>query len=566
MTMRRIDRSYAARIFPILDQLADYRIGWLWSDVLAGLSVAAVALPTAIAYPAIADLPAEVGLYAAILPAVGYALFGPSRQLMVGPDTATTIMLASTLVQLGVTGADQRVTMAAALALLTGILCVIAGLARFGFIANFLSRPILIGFLAGVALSLLVGQIGRLTQVSIEAKGFIRPLVELAGKIGAVHLPTLLIGGGLFLLLRALRRLAPHFPGPLAAVVIGVIIGVATNPSSYGVAVVGAVHAALPTPALPWPTGVALDDLLLAAIGILLVSFGSGIVTAKSFGARHHRAVDGNRELIGFGAANIASGLFGGFPVTSSDSRTAVNDAVGGRTQLAALVSAAALTSTVLFVSDALAYLPVAALGAVLASAAIDLIDVGALSQLWRVSRIEFLLALATIAGVIAFGVLEGVILAVAATFAHLLWLTSKPRDALLGRIPGREGLYKLHTHPDARPVPGLTIYLVQSALVFFNADLVKRRILRIADGWPDATVFILDAGAINHLDSTAVDALEDARAALAQRGIAFGISDLHSRPKRMIERSGLGKRIGADMLFESAEAAVEAFQARKPE
>jgi high affinity sulfate transporter 1 len=565
--MRSLGRSYAARLFPILGQLGGYRIGWLWSDLLAGLSVAAVALPTAIAYPAIADLPAEVGLYAAILPAVGYALFGPSRQLMVGPDTATTIMLASSLLQLGVTGADQRVTVAAALAVLTGILCVLAGLARFGFIANFLSRPILIGFLAGVALSLLIGQIGRLTQVSIEAKGFIRPLIELAGKIDGVHLSTLLIGGGLFLLLRMLRRLAPRFPGPLAAIVIGVIIGVATDPASYGVVVVGAVHAALPTPALPWPGGIALDDLLLAALGILLVSFGSGIVTARSFGAKNHYDVDGNRELIGFGAANIASGLFGGFPVTSSDSRTAVNDAVGGKTQIAALVSAAALLGTVLFVSDALAYLPVAALGAVLASAAIDLIDLPALAALWRVSRIEFLLALATIAGVIAFGVLQGVILAVGATLAHLLWLASQPRDALLGRIPGRDGLYKLHIHPDARPISGMTLYLVEAALVFFNADYVKHRMLKIAERRREATAwFILDASAINILDSTAVAALEDVRAALGQRSIAFGIAALHSRPRRTIERAGIADRIGAAMIFESTEAAVAAFQARKPD
>jgi high affinity sulfate transporter 1 len=565
--MRKLDRATAVRILPILGQLAGYRIGWLGSDLLAGLSVAAVALPTAIAYPAIADLPAEAGLYAAILPAVGYALFGPSRQLMVGPDTATTIMLASALLQLGVAGADQRVIVAAALAVLTGLLCVVAGLARFGFIANFLSRPILVGFLAGVALSLLIGQIGRLTQVPIESEGFFRPLIELAGKIQSVHLPTLFIGGGLFLLLRVLRKLAPRFPGPLAAIAIGVIIGIATDPARYGVVVVGAVHAALPTPALPWPSGIAFDDLLLAALGILLVSFGSGIVTARSFGAKNHYDVDGNRELIGFGAANIASGLFGGFPVTSSDSRTAVNDAVGGRTQIAALVSAAALLGTVLFVSDALAYLPVAALGAVLASAAIDLIDLRALAALWRVSRIEFLLALATIAGVIAFGVLHGVMLAVAGTLAHLLWLASQPRDALLGGIPGRDGLYKLHIHPEARPIPGLTLYLVEAALVFFNADYVKHRMLNIAERRREGTAwFILDGSAINLLDSTAVAALEDVRMALAERSITFGIAGLHSRPRQTIERSGLADRIGAAMIFESTEGAVAAFHARKPD
>jgi sulfate permease, SulP family len=556
--------SHVVRIFPILGQLATYQRAWLGSDVLAGLSVAAVALPSAIAYPAIADLPVEAGLFAAILPAVGYALFGPSRQLMVGPDTGTTIMLASFLLQLGVVGADQRVVAAAALALLVGLLYLVAGFARFGFVANFLSRPVLLGFLAGIALSLLIGQIGRLTRVSIESEGFIRPLREFASKLGQAHLLTVLIGLGLFILLRVMRRLAPRFPGPLAAIVIGVALAFVADFPDKGIEVVGSIRAVMPRPELRWPDGVALDDLVLAAFGILLVSYGSGIITARSFGAKNHYDVDGDRELIGFGAANIASGLFGGFPVTSSDSRTAVNDAVGGKTQLAGLVSAAALAGMVFFIGGVFAYLPVAALGAVLASAAVDLIDVRAFSRLWRLSHIEFLLALATALGVVTFGVLHGVLLAVAATLAHLVWLNSQPRDALLGCIPGRHGLFKLHHHPDARPLPGLTIYLVQASLVFLNADHVKHRIFEIVDGLPEAPEwFILDASAINHLDTSAAEALDDVWTALAERSIRFGIADLHSRPRGMIERSGLGGRIGPDMHFETAEAAFDAFQAR---
>jgi sulfate permease, SulP family len=317
-------------------------------------------------------------------------------------------------------------------------------------------------------------------------------------------------------------------------------------------------------PELRWPEGVAIDDLFLAAFGILLVSFGSGIITARSFGAKNHYEVDGDRELIGFGAANIASGLFGGFPVTSSDSRTAVNDAVGGKTQVAGLVSAAALAGMVLFVGGTFAYLPVAALGAVLASAAVDLIDVHAFSKLWRLSRFEFLLAIATALGVVTFGVLNGVLLAVAATLAHLLWLFAQPRDALLGCLAGRDGLVKLHHHPDARPVKGLTIYLVQASLVFFNADHIKHRIFEIVDSLPEAPEwFILDASAINHLDTSAVEALDDVWTGLAKRGIKFGVADLHRLPRDMIQRSGLGDRIGRDMYFHTAEAALAAFQAR---
>jgi MFS superfamily sulfate permease-like transporter len=241
-----------------------------------------------------------------------------------------------------------------------------------------------------------------------------------------------------------------------------------------------------------------------------------------------------------------------------------VNDAVGGKTQVVGLVSAAALLGAVLFLGDLFAYLPAAALGAVLVSAAIDLIDVRTLAALWRMSRVEFCVAIGTMLGVVVFGVLKAVIVAVAATLAHLLWLMSQPRDALLGRIPGRDGLYKLHTAPGARPVPGLTLCLVQAGLVFFNAEYVKKRILAIVDSQPEPpTWFVLDASAINHLDTTAVDVLEDVRAGLAERGTALGIADLHSLPREMIERSGLAERMGRAMLFESAEAAAAAFDKR---
>jgi high affinity sulfate transporter 1 len=563
----RADGGRIARVVPLFEQFGSYQRAWLRSDVLAGLSVAAVGLPAAIAYPAIANLPVEMGIYSAIIPIVAYAFFGPSRQLMIGPDTATTIVLGSALLQLGVIGEADRMTAAAFLAFLTGLLSVLAGFARFGFVANFLSRPVLVGFLAGVAISLLVGQIGRLTGVRIEADGLIRPLLELARETSEIVPQTLMLGIGLFVLLRVLRSIAPRLPGALVAIVLGVAIAYGADLPSHGVAVVGAVQASTPTLGLEWPTGMAIGDLLLAAMSIMVVSSASGIVTARSFGAKHRYPVDADRELVGFGAANVASGLFGGFAVTSSDSRTAVNSAVGGKTQITALVAAATLAAAFFLLGDVLAYLPAAVLGAVLASAAVDLVDFGAFSFLWRISRVEFLLAVVTACGVVIFGVLPGVALAVGGTLTHLLWLASQPRDAMLGRIPDRDGLYKLHAHPNAKPLPGLVIYLVQAGVVFFNADYVKQRILAAVDGQPvEPSWFILDASAINHIDVTAVNALEDVHATLARRGIALGIADLHSRPRAMIERSGLGARIGADMIFDSAEAAVAAYEAgRRP-
>lgn len=568
MTRRAVAQTSGGTLLrwvpPILQQLHGYRPEWLGSDLLAGLSVAAVALPTAIAYPAIVGVPPEVGLYAAIFPTIAYAIFGSSRQLMVGPDSATCLVLASALLYLGVTAPDQRVTVVAALAVITGVLCILAGAARLGFIADFLSRPVLTGFLAGIAVDLIIGQIGRLSGLAIAAKGLFRPIVEALSEIGSLHVITTVVGLGLLVLLRVLRRLAPRFPAPLLAVAIGIGLGVAFDLQSHGVRMVGGISGAVPTLALPVPQNVEPGDLLLAAFSILLVSFGSGIITARSFGARYHVPVDANRELFGFGAANIASGLFGAFPITSSDSRTAVNYMVGGKTQVTGLFAAAALIVITLFAGGILAYLPVAALGAVLASAAVDLIDLPRFALLWRISRVEFCLAITALVGVVVFGVLQGTALAVGASLVHLLWLGSRPRDALLGRRPGESELYKLHHHADAEPIPGLLIYLLQGPLVFFNADYVKGRMLELVDGAQAGDWFVLDGSAINHLDSSAVDALEDVHAELIRRGIAFAVADLHRLPRGTMERSGLADRIGAGMFFHSAEEAAAAFEQRQ--
>ena len=551
------------RFVPLWGQLRDYQLRWLRFDLLAGLSVAAVALPTAVAYPAIMGLPPQIGLYAAILPPVGYAIFGPSRRLMVGPDTATCMMVASAFIGLGISGVDERIAVAVAFAMVVGLACVAAGALGLGFIANFLSKPVLMGFLSGVALDLIIGQLGKLTRLSLSAKGLFPPLVEFGVKLPGAHLPTVILGVGLLAILRGLRRWAPGLPGPLIAVVLGTLLSVVLDFGGLGVTLVGAIPQGLPSPSLAIPGYLALDNFALAALGILIVSFSSGIVTARSFGLKYRYAVDANLELVGFGAANVASSLIGGFPVTGSDSRTAVNCAVGGKTQLAGLVAAAALTAAVLFFGSVLAYLPVAALSAILISAALDLIDTRGFVTLWRLSRIEFMFAIIGILSVLSLGVLRGVIIAVLTTLAHLIWIASRPRDAILGIIPNRDGLYKLHRHPDAAPIPGLTIYLPEGAVVFFNADYVKHRLLKSVARTPTPPLWlVLDASAIGILDTTSVDALEDARATLAAHGIKLAIAGLHARARRLIERSGLAARIGPEMIFHSAEDAADAFQA----
>jgi SulP family sulfate permease len=555
--------AWTRAVFPIVAQLESYRSDWLLKDMSAGLAIAAVALPIGVAYPAIAGLPPVIGLYASILPLIGYAIFGSSRQLIVGPDAATLTILAASLAQISSSSPEpQRVLVSAVFAIAVGVMCLLSGACRLGFIANFLSRPILTGYLCGISLTLLTSQISRLTSVQVEAKGLLRPLIELSGQLAQIHVPTLVFGTGIFLLLRLLKWWFPRSPGPLVAVIIGTLLSFVFNLESFGVSLVGKIPAILPSLILRMPEGIEFDDLALEAFGILVVSFGSGIVTARSFGAKNRYRVDANRELIGFGAANIASGLFGGFPVSGADSRTAINDVVGGRTQVAGLVAAATLTFVLIALTDAMKYLPVAALGAVIASAAIDLFDAKELQRLWQTSHVEFLFALIAMLGVIGLGVLKGVLIAIVAAGVYLLARVSRPSDALLGCIPGRDGFYKLHREPRAKAIHGLAIYLVQSSLVFFNIDYVRDRIRWIVDRLPQSTRwFILDAEAVTTIDSTAAAVLGEISDELSRRNLRFGVANLHAQPRELLARSGFLASIGPEMLFARIEDAALAFK-----
>ena len=551
---------------PFLASFAGYRTAWIRNDVAAGLAIAAVGLPSAIAYPAIAGLPPETGLYASIAPLVAYAIFGPSRQLIVGPDAATITVMAAVLALPPGFAPVDRVAAASMLALVVGGMYLGARALGLGVLATFLSRPILVGFFAGISLSILVGQIGRLTGLDIESDGLITPIFELAGKIASVHWPSLLLAAAMFAVLQLSSALRLPVPGPVVVVVLAVVLSSAFDFQGWGIAVVGDIPSVLPSLSLPLGSGLPLDRLLLGAAAVFLVSFAAGIVSARSFGARGGYPVDADREMVGFGAANLASGLFGAFPVTASDSRTAINANVGGRSQLAGIVAAAALLATVLYLRPALAILPIPALGAILVAAALSLIDIGALRQLWRISRVELAFALIALWGAASFGVLNGVVIAIGATFAYLLHGMMYPRDALLGRVAGRDGFYKLHRTVEARPIPGMAICLIQGSLLFFNAGHVQARLRAIADGLPAGTRWlVLDASAIVQVDSTAAAMLEEVRAGLAASGIALGLAELHADVRGLLDRAGLIAAIGPDMVFEDLDDALRAFERPAP-
>ncbi|MBA9033211.1 SulP family inorganic anion transporter [Rhizobium leguminosarum] len=553
---------------PILRGLAGFNRDWLRSDIPAGLSIAAVGLPSAIAYPAIAGLPPETGIYASIVGPIAYAIFGPSRLLVIGPDAATMTVLAAAMAAIiaaepAAAGID-RVAIASTLALGVGFFCIAAKLLKLGVLASFLSRPILVGFFAGVSLSILVGQIGRFTGVKIESEGLIPPLLEILRKSASIHWPSLLFGLLMFGLLWAVRAFPVKVPGPVLVVVLSVVLSAIFDFQGRGIAVVGDIPSGLPMLSLPALHQMPLDKIVLGSAAIFLVSFGAGIVAARSFASRTGEEVDANQELIGLGAANIAPGLFGSFPISVSDSRTAINLSTGGVSQASGLVSAATLVAALVFLHSALRILPIPALAAILATAAISLIDVHELKKIWRISRMEFVFALIAMWGAISFGVLNGVIVAVAATLVYLVRKTMFPRDGLLGRIEGRHGFFDLARFPEARPVEGAAVFAIQGNILFYNADYLRMRLTTIAKELAAGTsCFVLDASAITHIDSTGATTLAAVAEILAKRDIIFAIADLSEESRDILERAGVIKAIGAHNLFNGREEALTALTSK---
>lgn len=547
---------------PIPKGFVGFRLGWLKNDIPAGLSIAAVGLPSAIAYPAIAGLPPETGIYASIAAPIFYALLGPSRLLVVGPDAATMTVLAaaiSMVVAAQPGGASpERVLIASAIALIVGGFYFLARLLRLGVLSSFLSRPILVGFFAGVSVSILLGQIGRFTGVSLDAGGILHTIVELIRKSALIHWPSLLFGSAMLALLWIVQFMQFIVPGPLVVVVVAVVLSAVFDFEAAGIRVVGDIPTGLPSLSFQAVAQLHLDRLVLASAAVFLVSFGSGVVAARSFAARTKEDVDTNQELVGLGAANIGAGLLGAFPISVSDSRTAINLVVGGRSQAAGLVSALTLMAALIFFHDALRALPIPALAAILTAAAINLIDLQELRKIWRISPMEFVFALIAMWGAISFGVLNGVILAIAATLVYLLHKTMFPHDALLGVISGRDGFFDIRRHPQAHGIEGVAIYFLQGSLLFYNADFIRMRLRDIAGSLPIGTRwFIFDASAVAHIDSTGASALDAVHAHLSDQGLIFCVAHLNAESTELLRRAGVVEQVGAERFFDTVEEAV---------
>ena len=551
------------RIAPGLPSLLEYRFSRDFThDLVAGISVAAVALPVAVAYAQLAGFNPVVGLYSSILPLVAYAIFGTSKHLMVNPDAATCAMVASAIAPLAAGNADLYLSLSVALTFFTGLLCIAASLFRLGAMADFLSKPILVGFLNGIAISILLGQVGKMLGFSLEKDGIVPRLIEIIDKLPQTHVLTLAVSAFSFAVLIAVQQFLPRIPAALVVLIASGAVVALFGLDARGVAILGHVPAGLPS--LRWPT-VPLDDLpslAAAAAGLSIVLFTSGTLTARSFAAKGGYEIDVDREFAAFGVANIASALSQGFAVTGADSRTAMAAFSGGRTQVTGLVAAAAIAMVLLFLTAPLQFIPVAALGSVLAFAAYSLFDVTTLKTFWRVDRIEVGFAVVATLGVVAVGAINGILITVGLALARFVKHTARPRDEVLGQVEGLPGFHSIERHQNARPLPGLVLFRFNAPLVFFNSDYFKQRALAAADRAEQGLRwFVIDAIPISNIDLNGLYALRDLREALESRGVTLVLAGRRTEFLNWLRGMGLYREEHDGRYFPTLRQALKAYE-----
>jgi SulP family sulfate permease len=539
-----------------------YRRPWLRGDVLAGLTVAAYLVPQVMAYAALAGLPPITGLWATLPALALYAVLGSSRQLSVGPESTTALLSASIVGPLAGGDASRYIILSAGLAVVYGLYCILAWLLRLGFVADLLSRPVLVGYLAGLAVIMVTSQLGRLTGVHVTGSTFVGQLRSFAHNIAQFAPATFALAVASIAFLLLLQSKARWAPGPLLAVLLATVAVIVFDLEKHGLTVVGTVTGGLPLrPEVPALSDV--QQLLLPALGVLLVGYTDVVLTGRAFASRGGYDVDPNQELCALGACNIGAGLMHGFPVSSSASRTALGDASGSRTQLYSLVSLAAVIVTLAFLRPVLAHFPVAVLGALVVYAALRLVDIAELRRLARFRRSELLIAIAAAVGVLAVDLVYGVLLAVGLSVVEMLSRVARPHDAILGRVPGLAGMHDIDDYQEAEQVPGLVVYRYDSPLFFANAADFKRRALAaVEEQEGEVKWFVLNMEANVEVDITALDALESVRAWLADRGIVVALARVKQDLLKELEAYGLADVIGREHIYPTLPTAVAAYEA----
>jgi SulP family sulfate permease len=559
-------RDRLRALTPGLTTLRDYRRVWLRGDVLAGITVAAYLVPQVMAYAEVAGLPPVVGLWATVGPVLVYAVLGSSRRLSVGPESTTALMTAAAVGAVSGGDPERYAATAAAVALAVGVLCVLGWLGRVGFLADLLSRPVLVGYMAGIAVLMIVSQLGNLLGVSVEGDTPLEEVRWAVGHLGDADPATVLLSAGVLVVLLVLHRLRPTWPNPLIGMLLAAGVVSALGLAGDAVAVVESIPRGLPTPRLPdVDLGVVLE-LALPAIGVAVVGYSDNVLTGRAFGYRHQERIDANQEFLALGAANVASGMMQGFPVSSSGSRTAIADSLGSRTQLYSLVALAAVVLAVLVATPVLEAFPLPALGAVVVYAAIRLVDVAELRRIGRFRRSELAVALATTAAVLVLGVLSGIAVAIGLSILDQLRRVARPHDGILGYVPGVAGMHDVDDYPRAQQVPGLVVYRYDSPLFFANADDFVRRALAAVDvaeaTGPDVEWFVLNAEANTEVDLTGIEALRELRHTLTDRGVVFVLARVKQDLRDDLERAGFLGEVDEQLIFMTLPTAVQAYAA----
>ena len=556
-----------ASAVPGVRMLASYQRAWLSKDVVAGLVLTALLVPQGMAYAELAGLPAITGLYTSILCLLGYAMFGPSKILVLGPDSSLGPMIAATLAPLLVADGDpaKAIVAASVLALMVGGIMILAGVAKLGFVSDLLSKPTVIGYMNGLAVTILVSQLPKLFGFSVDADGFIGDVAGFVEGVadGQTVTAALAIGALGLILLVVLQRALPKLPGVLLVVVISIAIAAIADLEGRGVSLVGTLPQGFPPFTIPTVSLADLSTLAVGALGIALVSLTDTISTASSFAARSGEEIDGNREMIGIGAANVAAGLFQGFPVSTSGSRTAVAEQAGARSQVTGLVGAGAITLILLVVPGLLRDLPQPTLAAIVISASVSLADIGGTVRLLHQRRTEFVLAMAAFAGVVLLGVLPGIGLAVALSILTVFRRSWWPYQAVMGRVEGLQGFHDVASYPHAERLAGCVLFRFDAPLFFANSRTFRDQIRRLARSEPPPRWIVVAAEPITDVDTTAADMLEDLDQELNDAGINLVFAEMKDRVRQKVERYELTRTIAPEHFYPTIEEAVGAYRSQ---
>jgi sulfate permease, SulP family len=549
------------RFIPGLSLFRNYRRAWLLPDVLAGISVCVVMIPSVIAYSGLMGLPPQQGLYAALVPLVVYAFFGSSRQVIVGPDIAISLLIASAIGPLANGNPARAAVLAAAVALLSGLLLLLGARAKIGAVADFLSKPVLVGYMTGAALILIASQLNKVFAISLNNNDFFPRLAELALKINQTHWATLAFGLGLLTLLIVIKRIIPRSPAALFVCVVAVIASITFHLDRYGITSVGKFPSGLPSFSLPNVSWREIQLLFPAAAGIALLTYTEGILLARAFAAKNGYEIDANQELNALGLADLFTAFFRGFSVTGSQARTTLNDSAGGKTQLTSLVAAAMLALSLLFFTPLMAQLPVVALSIILIYAGFGLIEFDTMGRIYRFYPKSAMISALTTIGVLAAGVIPGILIGVALSLLGLINRISHPHDAVLSAVPGH-GFHDLGALSPTPTVPGLIAYRFYAPLLFPNAAHFVARVRSIIAASPTPVRwFLLDAQAITDIDVTAAEALHALNVELQQRGIALKFAHANPPLRLILQRIGFAGELSDNSFFPSVHECVAAFE-----